>query len=204
VSHRLPPRLAVRMLERVLTDPHGEPLIGDLLEEFADGRSTLWFWRQTLVACGLGIVREVRAHKWLSARAVATGWALYWLSAMGVVSILPVLDRWLAATPFVSYTLLAEALPFLAHAATGWGVARFHRPHAIAMVSFFCLVLMAQQGVAMATAFVFTPPRVPLTGAGLWLPPVFGLTRIGCAFLGGLYGAGTSYSEKSQRRLSGA
>jgi hypothetical protein len=114
---------------------------------------------------------------------------MYLLTATSVISILPVLSRWLAAVPFMSYTLLAEALPFLAHAATGWSVARFHRRYAIAMVSLFCVSLLVQQGAAMATAFVLTPPRVTLSGAGLWLPPVFGLTRICCAFAGGLYGA---------------
>jgi hypothetical protein len=192
------------MLERVLTDPHDESLLGDLLEQFADGRSRLWFWRQTVVACGLGIAGQVSAHKWLSARALATGWALYFLTATSVIFMLPIVDRWMSALPFVSYPLLAESLAFLAHGATGWAVARFHRPHAIAMLSLFCVTLLVQQGVAMTAAFVFTPPRVPLTGAGLWLPPVFGLTRIGCAFLGGLYGAGASGSEKSNRRFSGA
>jgi hypothetical protein len=177
------------MLEGVLDDPYGESLLGDLLEQFADGRSRQWFWRQALVACGFGIARQVTAHKWLSARALATGWALYYLTAMCVVRVLPAVLRALPAGPSVSYALLAETLAFLAHAATGWGVARFHRRHALTMVSVFCVSLLVQQGVAMASAFIFTPPRVPLSGAGLWLPPVFGLSRICCAFLGGLYGA---------------
>jgi hypothetical protein len=44
-----PPRLAVALLNRFL--PENEPLVGDLLEEFAVRRSRLWLWRQ--VACAL-------------------------------------------------------------------------------------------------------------------------------------------------------
>ena len=40
-----PPRLALWLLNRML--PAGDPLTGDLVEEFARRRSSLWFWRQT-------------------------------------------------------------------------------------------------------------------------------------------------------------
>jgi hypothetical protein len=43
-----PPRLALSLLSRWL--PDDDPLVGDLLEEFAAGRGRLWFWRQTVSA----------------------------------------------------------------------------------------------------------------------------------------------------------
>jgi hypothetical protein len=50
-----PPRLALSLLSRWL--PDDDPLTGDLVEEFAVGRSRLWFWRQTLSALGAAFDR---------------------------------------------------------------------------------------------------------------------------------------------------
>ena len=45
---RRPPRLALLLLHRVV--PEDDPLVGDLVEAFARGRSRLWFWRETWLA----------------------------------------------------------------------------------------------------------------------------------------------------------
>lgn len=58
-----------------------EPLVGDLLEERSRHRSALWQWRQTLVAILWTVARDIRAHRWLAARAVVTGWAVGQLAA---------------------------------------------------------------------------------------------------------------------------
>ncbi len=47
-----PPILATRLLERLAPGPHGDALAGDLIEQYREGRSTAWFWRQAL----LGII----------------------------------------------------------------------------------------------------------------------------------------------------
>jgi hypothetical protein len=41
-----PPRLVIALLSRLPADH--EPLVGDLLEEFEQGRSRWWLWHQTL------------------------------------------------------------------------------------------------------------------------------------------------------------
>ena len=51
-----PPRLAVALLNRVV--PQEEPLTGDLVEEFAAGRSRAWFWRQAIAAVALTAFRR--------------------------------------------------------------------------------------------------------------------------------------------------
>jgi hypothetical protein len=43
-----PSTLALRLLNRFI--PDGEPLAGDLLEEFGRKQSQLWLWRQVLLA----------------------------------------------------------------------------------------------------------------------------------------------------------
>ena len=47
-----PPRLAVALLNRFL--PDNEPLVGDLLEEFAARKSRVWLWRQAILALLMG------------------------------------------------------------------------------------------------------------------------------------------------------
>jgi hypothetical protein len=59
-----PPRLAVAVLNRFL--PDNEPLVGDLLEEFAVRESRVWLWRQVVLALLMGSFRsrvEVRPLK---------------------------------------------------------------------------------------------------------------------------------------------
>jgi hypothetical protein len=59
-----PPRLAVALLNRFL--PDNEPLVGDLLEEFAVRESRVWLWRQVVLALLMGSFRsrvEVRPLK---------------------------------------------------------------------------------------------------------------------------------------------
>lgn len=61
------------MLERLGID---SALAGDLLEERARGRSTIWYWRQILAATWIGVWSAIFAHKLLALRAVATGCAV--------------------------------------------------------------------------------------------------------------------------------
>ena len=52
MTQRLPPRLALALLDRYV--PDSEPLAGDLVEEFERRPSTVWFWVQVLAAIGAG------------------------------------------------------------------------------------------------------------------------------------------------------
>jgi hypothetical protein len=48
MKHRHAPRLALVLLDRLV--PDSEPLAGDLVEEFTERRSVVWFWVQVLAA----------------------------------------------------------------------------------------------------------------------------------------------------------
>ena len=63
---REPPRLALWLLQRFVTAPGGESLLGDLFEEYQAGRSSGWYWRETLVALlitGQRAGRDLLAHR---------------------------------------------------------------------------------------------------------------------------------------------
>lgn len=56
-----PPSMATWLLEHGMPGARDDVLIGDLLEEFASGRrSTNWYWRQVLSACGVAWLECLR------------------------------------------------------------------------------------------------------------------------------------------------
>jgi hypothetical protein len=72
---RQPPALALRLLDRLGFSARNPALTGDLLEEFRSGRSTAWYWRQTLVLIRTQLFRDARTlHCYL--KAVLAGWAV--------------------------------------------------------------------------------------------------------------------------------
>ena len=63
------PRVATWLMARL--GPPESPLVGDLDEEWAAGRGRVWFWRQVLTAIVSACVRDIRAHKLLTIRALS-------------------------------------------------------------------------------------------------------------------------------------
>ena len=57
-----PPSTATWVLEHLTPGPLDEALAGDLLEGFRSGRSEGWYWRQTLAACAVAWLNNLRAH----------------------------------------------------------------------------------------------------------------------------------------------
>src|SRR5579863_7921382 len=68
MTMREPPPLAAWLLQRFVTAPRGESLLGDLLEEYQAGRTAGWYWRETLLA--LVIAARRQARELLARRAV--------------------------------------------------------------------------------------------------------------------------------------
>lgn len=68
-----PPRLARWLLERFGTASRLHSLVGDLAEEYANGRSGAWYWHQALGTVALDFVRSLRTHSLSSIVAVITG-----------------------------------------------------------------------------------------------------------------------------------
>jgi hypothetical protein len=127
---RLSHAAAVWMLERLGLD---SALAGDLLEESARRRSTIWYWRQVLMAMVTGVWGAIFGHKLLALRAVATGCAVNGLCLF-------LWSKFLPTVPSMSLTSLLIIL--LTQVATGWVVARTHREHAVPMVLVFSIWLV--------------------------------------------------------------
>jgi hypothetical protein len=73
-----PPALATWLVEHAIPGEKNEALAGDLLEQFSQGRSTGWYWRQVLAAIAVGFSRELRIL------CVAASFTLFWVSVLAV------------------------------------------------------------------------------------------------------------------------
>jgi hypothetical protein len=62
VTRPAPPRLASWLLQRFAFGPQRESLIGDIVEQYEQGRSTMWYLRQTLATVLVGSVTLLRTH----------------------------------------------------------------------------------------------------------------------------------------------
>jgi len=123
-----------------------DAILGDLDEQFQNGRSGGWYWRQTVTAIATGFWREVTAHRLLAVRAFVLAWGLI---LCAVIVFRPMLGNLFQAfRPMsdlgVALTLiLGVAISSIAGAGIGWVVARLHRPFQKAAVMLYILSFYA-------------------------------------------------------------
>src|SRR5277367_94587 len=64
---RVPPRLASWLLRQWGSAYYGESLAGDLVEQYQQGRSAAWYWRQVAAAILIARARFIRTMAWTPA-----------------------------------------------------------------------------------------------------------------------------------------
>jgi hypothetical protein len=64
VSKPTPPALALYLLDRWGSPYQRESLAGDVIEQWHQGRSAAWCWRQVVVAILAGRIRSVQRVPW--------------------------------------------------------------------------------------------------------------------------------------------
>lgn len=79
-----PPRLAAWLVAHLATRYARDSLLGDLLEEYGQGRSSLWYWKQVAIATGLKVCNALRITGQRSvARSLLGGMAAaFWITAI--------------------------------------------------------------------------------------------------------------------------
>lgn len=190
MTPRRPPVLAQTLLEWV--DPANDALHGDLLEEFASGRSRAWYWRQVFAAAGVAMARPVRAHGMSGLEPAMLGLIMLFLLGFYVVFVVNVTDWllrfegvrllsrvpkllawWPAAAPLLALTagLLAGRLI---------GVAGDHH-RVVRIVAFGGTTMMC----AIAALQAVTATVVP----SLFLPDLYQQVGTTTAFVAGLIGS---------------
>lgn len=165
-----PPHLSTWFLERLAPRHKRESLVGDLREQYHEGRSPWWYRRQVLTTIVAGAAADIRAHKLLAVRAFIIGCAAFILlsSCYGMLRQALFISRDLAPLrpeilrqAVVYYGLPFEIIMCLGFAMTGWTIARLHRDHRTAMVA-----LGALSPLLWAIPWAWETSR--LLHAGLW------------------------------------
>ena len=197
MSASQPPRLATWLVQHLGSGPRRESLVGDLIEQYRNGRSATWYWRQVLTAILIGVTRDVRAHKLLAIRAVAIGWLCYVLFSFPVNWLFGVtrvwVTSWLVDTGrysfwwvFWSGRLPGTLFVYVACAASGWIVARLHQGHSAAMVCLYgATVLLFEYG--MICWMFARHGHPPMPQAALILPMFLTIGRPISILVGGLW-----------------
>jgi hypothetical protein len=183
MSSRTAPRIAIWLLERLGGRSRFEPLIGDLVEQFEQGRTRLWFWRQALGTVAIDLSRTLRFHACSFVAAVGAGCASIWLCHVAYAYAFQPLSENLPAVSRHPWTaqavlrvvgmeicgLLADALIF----GTAWAVTRIHRAHPRAALSVLATAVSARYlpGLARLAIPAATDPRLtaPLVSLHLHL-----------------------------------
>ncbi len=53
-----PPALATKLLELLSSGPDSDAIAGDLIEQYREGRSAVWYWRQVILAVVISCIRD--------------------------------------------------------------------------------------------------------------------------------------------------
>ena len=142
------------MLKHFGSGPDIEALLGDLAEQYQRNGNAMWYWRQALKAIPVSFFKEIRAHKWIAARALLTGWVVWMICEI----MSPHLIR-----SFYYFRLAGYHVPYfwgivpslLSGALSGWVIGRFHRSHRTGAVLLFAVYVIFLGLWWCAESFVF-------------------------------------------------
>ena len=73
------PKAARWLLEHFGCSPNNDAVLGDLAEQYLRKHSVMWYWRQAMKAIAVSLFKEIRGHKQIAARALLTGWGMWFL-----------------------------------------------------------------------------------------------------------------------------
>lgn len=154
------PSIARWLLQHFGSGPNNDAIIGDIAEQYTQGRSRMWYWRQVVTAIAVGMISECWNHKLLAGQALLRGWlVLYWCSyTLGpFFGNLASWSRWWRADWVRPSALTLSWLLFLF--LSGYLVARVHRSHRVPLVLLFTISScgVAWSWFAFALRDVFGP-----------------------------------------------
>jgi hypothetical protein len=166
------PVLAERLLQAFDVPRRNDALMGDLIEEYGEGRPAVWLWRQTLGAIAATAWRDIQASNQLVFWAVVSGIAskvLYAELAHACVAPWP-----RTGGAHVVRDVVAIVGISLWRASAGWLVGQVGGTRRGAMVVAYLAVLAAWDVASLAMAlgtgcvFLHAPGTILATLAATW------------------------------------
>jgi hypothetical protein len=88
-----PPTVATWLLRQFGCGPRNGAILGDLMEQYGQGRSRSWYWRQVFMAVGESFITEIRLHKLLLLRALVIGTAFKIASSYSMAVVIALWSR---------------------------------------------------------------------------------------------------------------
>lgn len=149
-----PPKLAAWLLYHQVHGYWAESLVGDLTEEYAQGRGDGWYWGQVLQAVARSYYQALRLHGLRLLVAVAAGWCALVVGIAILDQLWPVVQHGLSALTGtlptqqpeardpvydVAWALLAGCIDVM----VGRLVVRIYRPHPRFVAAVFVLSILA-------------------------------------------------------------
>jgi hypothetical protein len=146
------------LLERL--GPNDDGLTGDLIQEYQEGRSGVWFLKQVCVAIWVGAFSEGRCNKAASFRALLEGLGLQTL----LFGLLVQFFKLLPVNPVMSpgKLLLNASMTLTVYTITGWILRRVHRASVVLLFVLFSILWTAALNFswfASALTQSFNAPR---------------------------------------------
>lgn len=194
MNSRVAPRAATWLLERLGSAARFDPLIGDLVEQFAAGRSRLWFWRQAAGALGIHVLETLRTHALSFISAVLAGCLLNSLWQFGCSLAFQPVYAGLTAVKQHPWTFGAFArltgmqanmiAEYALCLTSAWLVTRLHRAHQRAVLLAFTAALIAQSLPTIAQPFDGAPDSGFLISLATHV--ILTVLRVACTLVGGL------------------
>ncbi len=195
MNSRVAPRAATWLLERLGSGCRFEALIGDLLEQFEEGRSRLWYWRQTIGALTTQVLEALRTHALSFVGAVLAGCVFTSLWQLGCSHAFQSVYLNLAEVKQHPWTLAAllrlagmqlnMVCEYALYFASAWLVTRVHRVHRHAVLLAFVAALLAQHLPGIAR-LLFNAPADPSLAVYLATQIILALSQATCTLVAGL------------------
>jgi hypothetical protein len=195
-----PPKVARWLLIHFGCSPNNAVLVGDLDERYERGRTQAWYWRQVLSTVVLSFLSEVWRHKWLTVRALAVGWSIFFISRYPLSATYQfffALAGWSRSWRHNWILITAQAIEvLLSGMLSGWLIARLHRQSRRAMVlGYATSAVIVHYGsllLALLSGPVYAYNVIVFTA----------LISVGILIGGGLFSNETDINPKGHRALA--